>query len=184
MRQETSNTDVIIAGTVGTFEEEVNLLIRTFGLAYVKKAQHPIFALTDKDNRCAICLRARGISILQLQARMLKIEELYDQVLKRTENKLQIELQVWCRFAPLEGLPGNCINFADLPYSISSNQRKEEAFRIHCILNQHRLMNAFHSAPGRYLRIFADPFQLQKVILELRQKQLLCRMEGQGIDFA
>ena len=172
MRPELSSTEVIIAGTVGTFDGEVDLLIKTFGLAYVRKAQHPIVELTDKDNRCSVCLRAKRISILQLQALMFKIEELHDQVLKRTEEKSQIELQIWYRFAPLEGLPGNSINFVDLPYSISSKKQKDEAFRIHCILNQHRLMIAFHSAPGKYVRIFVDPYQLQKVTLELRQKQL------------
>ena len=172
MRQDASNTEVIIAGTVGTFDEEVNLLIKVFGLVFVKKPQHPIIALTDKDNRCVVCLKAPKISISQLQALMLRIEEIYDKVLKQTEGKSQIELQVWYRFAPLEGIPGNSVNFVDLPYAINSAQTKDEAFRIHCILNQHRLMNAFHSAPGKYLRIYADPYQLQKLILDLRQKQL------------
>ena len=120
MRQDASNTEVIIAGTVGTFDEEVNLFIKVFGLVFVKKPQHPIIALTDKDNRCVVCLKAPRISISQLQALMLRIEEIYDKVLKQTEGKSQIELQVWYRFAPLEGIPGNSVNFVDLPYAINS----------------------------------------------------------------
>ena len=172
MRQDASSTDVIIAGTVGTFDEEVKLLIQGFGLAYIKKPQQPIIALTDQENRCVVCLRASKISINQLQALMLKVEEMYEKVLQQIEGRSQIELQVWYRFAPLEGIPGNSVNFVDLPYAINSAKTKDEAFQVHCILNQHRLMNAFHSAPGKYLRIFADPYQLQKVILGLRQKQL------------
>ena len=41
-------------------------------------------------------------------------------VLKQTEGKSQIELQVWYRFAPLEGMPGNSVNFKCIAFSIST----------------------------------------------------------------
>ena len=48
-------------------------------------------------------------------------------------------------------MPGKSVNFVDLPFAINSARTKDEAFQVHCILNQHRLMNAFHTAPGKYL---------------------------------
>ena len=60
----------------------------------------------------------------------------------------------------------------DLSYVIDSADKKEEAFRIHCMLNDHRLLNAFYTYPGKYLRVYASLYQFQKVVMELRGEQL------------
>ena len=79
---------------------------------------------------------------------------------------------MWYSFAPLLGLPTGTVTFVDLPYVIDSANQKEEAFRINCLLNEHRLLNAFYTYPGKYLRVYASPYQFQKVVMELRGEQL------------
>ena len=174
MRSELTDTHVTIAGTIGTLVNEVESLVRTFGLAYVKKPHHPIVALTEKSNRCSVTLRSRGTSLPKLQTLLCKVEEVFNNVLNRVATKSQVEFQVWYSFAPLLGLPTGSVTFVDLPYSIDSNDKKEEAFRIHNLLNKHRLLNAFYTNPGKYLRIYATPYQFQKVVMELREEHFRC----------
>ena len=70
-----ADTHITIAGTIGIFNDEVETLVRNFGLAYVKKPNHPVIALTEKCNRCSVTLRSRETCARKLQALLGQVED-------------------------------------------------------------------------------------------------------------